>query len=68
VSAKPKHDPPTQTWDCPHCGETFWIKEGDPVGPCACGCALTMRPVGEGKGEFVMFLQMCNEEREGDDE
>lgn len=44
---KPKHTP-TQTWDCPECGECHWIKPGDPVPACeTCGTALVRRPEGE---------------------
>ncbi len=68
MPTKPKHKPPSSTYDCPYCGETYWIAVGNPVPTCDCGFALTLRPEGQAKGMFVLYLQLWNEDVcDGDD-
>jgi hypothetical protein len=63
-AVKEKHIP-TDTFDCPFCGATWWIKVGDSVPCCDCGFALVKRHDEDGKGEFVLYLQLCRLDEDG---
>jgi hypothetical protein len=55
----------TKPFDCPFCGETWFICRGKKVPTCDCGFRLAKRPEGGDQGEFVLFLQLCRLDEEG---
>ena len=42
MTARLSSKPLMGTWDCLHCGETYWYREDDPPS-CICGDALVKR-------------------------